>query len=610
MPTITLLGIRVWIPDFTDLVNAVTAPLRESVTSILSGIQDRVWPLLQNLQGQISLFVRPLIDQVIGNIGGLSTFVSSSFQGISSTITNQVQNLFAQGSFFMSTLSSTIANVIQSSINQLFLGLQPIAQNIATIVRPWIDSITAYLKGDIAPLASQILKTSGTSLTMISTMFPEFRVSNDALRRQIEKLQSQIQGNPIEFEKIFAAKVNEIFNPLAGLAGDIWKSANDFLKPIIETVSRAIQAALAAIIQPIISVFYSLEKAGGELWPQGSLNRSLGGMVSGMVAFNAAYVTITGLELLHPLKQVGLLRIIDATRALLGADVLGRLIGSTIFASLYTTPLRYEMQAMLRPAIPDPRRADTMLFQNQINEDQWHQLYSFHGFKEQHITAWHNSMWLEPSDRMIVGLVEGGQVPLDQLQRILRRRGYNAETQAMIMLYATKKALSDEIAASRSEINSSITDGIIDIMQAETELRELGDFGDQLEFRLNAMRRRMERVDIKDQIEILTTQVKSYEITVEQYQNELIALDLRMTRVSKLVAKEEARRKPKVTTPAATKRDLAAATFQKFYIEGALATEDQLRRYLTELTPAYATDRIDLLVLDANIRKAKTVAAA
>jgi len=609
MPTVTILGYQVWIPDFSDLVNAVTGPLRESVTSVLSGIQDRVWPLLQNLQGQISSIVKTLVDPLWNFLQGMSGNFLQSLNTLRNDLFATIQRIISQGFSNLVGIGNVIVNAIKPALDQLLQSIQPLAQIVLQGLQPWVAAIRSLLEGHVAPLLDQIFGAMVFSTTLIGSAIPALQQSSESQRIQLDAIRAQIQANPVETEKIFAAKINEIFNPLATLAQDVWKGLQAVFSPIISQISNAILGALNYVVQSIVNVFYNFPKTGMEIWPQGSFARSVGGMIGGMVAFNAAYVTITTLELLHPLKQVGLLRIIDATRALLGADTLGRMIAMVTFSSLYTTPLRYEMQSLFRPSIPDPRRADTMLFQGQLTVDRWHEIYSWHGFKEQHIQAWYNSMWLEPSDRMIVGLVEGGQVDLSVLRKILGRRGYNPETTAMILNYATRKALSDEISAIRGEINSAVSDGLIDVIQAEEELRSLGDFGDQLEFRLNAMTRRMERVDIKDQIEILTSQVKSDVITVQQYRDELIALGLRTTRIQKLVTKEEARRKPKVVTPKATKRDLATSTYVKFFVEGTI-NDSQLRNYLEALEPPLPKDRVDLLMFDARIQKAKAVAAA
>jgi len=51
------------------------------------------------------------------------------------------------------------------------------------------------------------------------------------------------------------------------------------------------------------------------------------------------------------------------------------------------------------------------------------------------------------------------------------------------------------------------------------------------------------------------------------------------------------------------RRDLAAGTYQRLFIENVIESEDQLRKYLGELRPALPSDRIELLARDARMRK-------
>jgi hypothetical protein len=606
MPTYNLLGFQVWIPDFSDLVRAVTEPLQEHVSRILTGVSGVVWPLLQNLAGQIAYLLHQVVDPVWNLLSRVAADISGLPWAIFSFISGSIQNLIWPLSSLFNTATDNLWSRIRSLLDELWSRLLEAGRIILEMARPWYDSIIAFIKGDISPLLSQILGTASSAATLLGNAIPQLQGSMQRLSTQLDALRAQIQGQPIEWKKIFSATVNEVLNPLATLAKDIWTSFVNLVKPIAESVSGLISGALTALLDPLVSLFYGIGGAAGEVWPQGSLSRALGGMIQGMVAFNAAYVGITTLELIHPLKQIGLLRIIDATRSLLGADTLGRLIAGVTFSALYTTPLRYEMQALYRPNIPDTRHADQMLFEGHITEREWRDIYAYHGWKERHIDAWYQTMFIEPSDRMIVGMIEGGEVNVDWLQRKLIERGYTPEDAAMILRYGTRKALDDEIKATISEIQAALLQGQMDLLDAREELQALGITGKELEYRLRAMEKRIRRKDIEETINILTTQAKNEELTIEAYRSALIALGLRMPRVNALVAKEEARRRPKTEAPKEKRRDLAAGTYQRLFIEDVIPTEDLLRRYLSELTPPLAADRIELLILDAKIRKAKT----
>jgi hypothetical protein len=610
MPTYNILGLDVWIPDFNDLTQAVTAPLTNMVNDVLSGISNVVWPLLQNLGSSIYLLIKPAIDTLWSWI---QTGLSSITQVLTSTLSgiwSYLQGLFSQIWAALQQVAGQVWTLTKVGLDTLWSGLQQIGAHVLQMASVGFAQLTRILNEYLIPLVTVTIKEMVLAQFNVFGMLGTIMDIQKAAGTTMDALHALILGQPVEFEKIMAAKLNEVINPLATIGKDLWAAYSDYIKPVVDVIIPQVSAALQTLIEPLQKIYFDVAKTPMELWPQGSLGRSLGGMIGGMMSFNAAYVAITALELLHPLKQVGLLRMIDASRALLGADVLGRLIATTIFGAFYTLPLRYEMQAFFRPQIPDTRRADQMLFEGNISQAEWRQIYAFHGWKEQHINAWYRTMFLEPSDRMIIGMIEGGEVDLDFLQKVLGQRGYDLETAAHIMRYGTKKSLSDEIAANISEIQSDLYAGQIDLSEASQELTALGIKGSQLEFRIRSMKRRLERKDVNDKIEILTAQAKAEELTVAAYEGALRALGLREPRIRALVEKEETRRKPKKELPKEKKRDLAASTYQRLFVEDVLTTEERLRKYLEELEPPYPKDRIDLLILDAKLRKAKVIAAA
>jgi hypothetical protein len=316
------------------------------------------------------------------------------------------------------------------------------------------------------------------------------------------------------------------------------------------------------------------------------------------------------LEIVHPIKHMGIVATVTSTLDVMGIRPFALGAIALLTTAALEKPIRQGLAYRYRPEIPSTDMADQMLMERNLDATEWSRIYALHGWPDKYIQAWYKTLWVEPSDRMIVGMVEGGDIDLNWLEQKLRERGYTDIDAAYIMRYATRKALANEISAITSEINADVYAGQIDLLEAQEELQAIGYRGKELEFRMAAMKRRLQRKDVNDKIEILTARVKAEEITVAQYESELRALGLRQPRISALVEKEELRRKPKVTAPKEQKRDLAASTYQRLFVEDVIETEDQLRGYLEALTPAYPADRIELLVLDAKIRKAKATAAS
>lgn len=609
MPTYSLLGISVWIPSFSDLTAAVTSGLSTYIGDILNRIGNAIAPWIQPIAQAAYTLLAPLVNLAVSGLQRVGELVRPIIDAVGQRILSFLLGIGTQVANILRPVIESVWARISPYVTPLLNILQGLAERILSGIRPWIDAIKAALHGDFAPLISQALTGLRGTLDILARGFPGLQLAVGAVQVGLDALNARVQGQPVELEKIFSAKINEVLNPLARLGKDVWEGFNTYIKPVLDAAVSALQESIGAFLQPLIEAFYKLPLAKMEIWPTGAFARATGSMMLGMVAFNALYVALTSLELIHPLKQVGLLRIIDATRALLGADTLGRLIAGGLFSPLYGVPLRYEMNALFRPHIPVPRQADQMLFEENISQQDWHDVYAWWGWKEKYIQAWYKTMFVEPSDRLIISMVEGGAVPMDWLERKAKERGYSPEDRQIVLGYATRKALADEIKANISELQSDIQVGIVDLLEARSELQDVGVTGPELEFRMRALDRRIKRLDIKAKIDLLTSQVKEGELTIPQYRMELIALGLRIPRVNALVEKEELRQKPRVDKPKERKRDLAMSFYVRLYVEGTLSLE-KLTRYLSELDPPLTKDRLELVITDAKLRRMKAMAEA
>jgi len=487
--------------------------------------------------------------------------------------------------------------------------LRGIVSQVSAAVKPWIDSIGALIKGEVGPLSTLLTGAVNKVLELMSRSFPQFALGFAGLQTSFEALNARIQGQPVELEKIFSAKLNETLNPLAGIDKNLWIGFNDVIvKPLGNLFAGAMGQFTIWTQQYgawVMDTIHGIAAGGPEAAATNlaALAFTLGPMITGI------NIAAQAIELLHPIKHMGIVQTVTSLLDSLGVRQFAFGAYALLVAGALEKPVRQGLALRYRPEIPSTMQADTMLFQQQITAESWQRIYGLHGWAEHYIASWRESLWEEPSDRMIVGMVEGGEVEIEWLQEKLLRRRYRPEDAARIMRYATRKALANEISAIISELQADLAAGQIDMSEAEAELQDVGVKGKELEFRVRAMTRRMARADVKDKVDILTAQVKAGDLTIERYRNELIALGLRTARVSKLVEKEELRQKPQVDKPKERKRELAQSFYVRLFIEGTI-DEPKLRRYLGELTPPFKPEDLELIITDAKIRRSKALAAA
>jgi len=609
MPYVTILGVTFWYPDLTDLYNYIVKPVVDWIESVKNYIVNTVYSWFQWIPSAVYNALLPILNPIWQFIQGIATSIYNLLSPLINQIWSRIQPLLSQISTAITQIASAAWNLMKPTLDLIYQTLKGVASAVWGYIKPWWDALIALLQGNFAPLLSLIVGVVQAVLKGITTMFPALQLALAGLDVGLTGLRAQVQGQPAEFEKILAAKLNEILNPLAKIPEDFFKAFNDY---IVKPVMAALQGALSTLDQYfrqfgqiMLDAIHSIA-AGG---PEQAVARAtatavaLGGLVT---AVNIAAQTI---ELIHPIKHMGIVGTVTSILDVMGIRPFAQGMLAAIVAGAIYKPVYQGLAIMYRPEIPPLSMADTMLFQQQISAAEWQRVYGLTGWPEKYITAWHGSMYTEPSDRMIVGMVEGGEVELEWLDGKLRARGYRPEDAARILRYGTRKALADEIKAIISEVQSDLLEGQIDLLDAEQELKAIGIKGTELTFRVSAMRRRIQRRDTKDKIDILTAQVKQDEITVDQYRNELIALNLRMPRVNALVEKEEARRKPRVEKPAETKRQLAISFYTRLFIEQTIE-ETQLRTYLTALTPKLKEEDLELIITDAKIERAKAIARA
>jgi len=163
--------------------------------------------------------------------------------------------------------------------------------------------------------------------------------------------------------------------------------------------------------------------------------------VTAMGAATGIYFLATTTDLLHPLKGTGIVpTAIDIVDKLGAGIITGGVVGALVGVAI-TIPLKYNYNKAIRPFRPSGSIIDQMLFESNITKDYWKLLYAYQGWPDDLIEAQYKTMFIEPSDRLLISMFEDPEIPVAWIQSMLRQRGYAAGDIAVISQYAKGRAL-------------------------------------------------------------------------------------------------------------------------------------------------------------------------
>lgn len=273
----------------------------------------------------------------------------------------------------------------------------------------------------------------------------------------------------------------------ATLAGDIAKAFSVAFQVIGVILQAVWQWFDATVLQPLgklaapafeviadsfkatIRWFWDLTVQLAPRTPEDAIDASTNilGVVMGTAVVGG--LIFLGSNLAHPFKRL----FGESFEALIykftGYEMLSSAVTKTLSEVSLADPLRLALNALFRPEIPGTQEADMMLFEGHITEPTWRQVYRWRGWKEPFIDAHFKTMFIEPSDRFLIQIFEGGAVPDPWIRQKLRERGYNSEDVEQLMSHAKWTRIRAETSQLRSEALTEFSQGFM----TEQDFRQL-----------------------------------------------------------------------------------------------------------------------------------------
>jgi len=274
----------------------------------------------------------------------------------------------------------------------------------------------------------------------------------DQIARAIEKWADSI-ATPIE-------------KGTADLPGNILRGLTDFWKFLDENVFKPIGKALeeglkwlSNAIKTAISGVWEMLKSMAPRSPEGAIESAIGVLgIVGVAGLGIGVMTVLG-ELVHPLKEMGLGQLSAFIYDIAGYKVIASALVGAFIGATIRIPLGYELNALFRPYIPDPKLADEMYFEGNISEEEWYRIYGYHGWKQHHAEAWFKTMDREPSTYDLIRIADSTEIDEAWADQQLAQSNFRPEERRHLEEAIRRRPVMDEIKMFRSELIRAYASG-------------------------------------------------------------------------------------------------------------------------------------------------------
>lgn len=430
---------------------------------VLSGAFDSLW--VNIVKGFSSLW-----DSISSSVDGLLTSISDGFSNLWTSASGVIDGLWTNTvAFFgnlwdsisagLSGLWTSISGAVDSAVTSIGSGLSSLWTGIVDTVGNLWNSISSGI--------SAVGNAIGGAVNTIGNWV------SDALKGVGDAMGKALQGFVDWFWK-------GLQTAGAVIVGAVSEYAVKPLLGALDWIRNAIFGILSSLWSSITGFFgghspITPEEAAGWTVPLLLISSGAGFGVSVMGAIGELHVMGSGLKASA---------ITDFVKDAFAMGDVSRSLIMPIFNAAYQQPIQYYYNSVYRPRIPDTRTADQMLFEENIAEPEWRQIYRYNGWKEQHIDAWFKTMWREPSLLVLRNLVLDPDVDEAWVRRKMREGGLIGEDADAIIAYGKRQSLKDERSAMATQVQTDLIDGVIVEADARADLQALKFTPGEIDYRI------------------------------------------------------------------------------------------------------------------------------
>jgi hypothetical protein len=472
------------------------------------------------------------LSAVQGWFEGLYSSVFSVLDTLKSWVTAIGNSIISILQPAIRAVQDNLANFVLSLINQVkgsldfFVGFiktqaDGLGNLMISVVGKVADSLTfvySMLVGALAAIPGQVTGAVGSAFT---------EVANTILQGLNQFVQWILQGLTLFWNFLTQTVVPTITNAIV--------VAFNFLKDLFTNTFRAIMQILGI---------------GAPLEPENALIHAIEVAIPAFLVNFGIFLAATSSDLLHPLKGTGVVpSAIEIVRSLGPEIVSGAIVGSYAFA-VVEAPLKLYWHSLARPTRPRGPLTDRMFFHGAIDMPTVRKMMAYEGFPDWAIDAWVRSWWQEPSDRLIIALVDDPSIPPGWIRTKLQDRGYSAVDIDVLVNYAQNKALGKVKGSREGTVITRYSQGYISDDEFTQELLALGYRPELISKARAAAVLGRDTDERKELVKVWTEQFRKDLLTVDEFRSNLETVLVSTRLIESIIELERARRFPTPKRPA------------------------------------------------------------
>lgn len=609
-----------------DLRAYVEPPIQEILQIVKTGLNIDLSSVLGDLPQQLATQLSTLTTTINTTINNILPTLSAN---INSVVDVALQNLTGA----LNTISGQTTQLIQSAFTQI----GEIEQFIVTEFKYWVGEEGEYIinslrgaqtgLGDIAARVDNVSMQIQDGVNYIVQTDQSFyqdlagRIDNGWVSFS-SQLQTTLAGG---LSDIWGGFQNDVLGPAANAIGaffgGIWDRLKGFFTPI-GCEANVVADWFGGIFKTISDWIQSL--CGGNCQNMGKdpfniISRSLTGVLG--VGGGLGLSLMAG-ELISPLKQLGMSRLAAYIWDMADFKTVGGDVLKSLNAASTIKPLMYGLNEFFRPELPRTDEANAWYHKGIINDEQWRKIYAQHGLANAYIDNFALDLYREPSDRVILNLLDTEGVPIEWVNQKLKAVGYSDADIAFLKIYATNRRLSDEFNAVKSAYEAAYIKGYVSLDEYTGILRAIGRNQTEVSYAVFAAEQKARTARLSEDIDILVQAYRTHKLTDDQFEQNINGLGLDPDKAQNIIEKELARKKAAAAADTAEKQRKLTQGQILDALDLDLMTEAQAleRLQLLEFTPddallvlqlhaaelaAKEADQAQKALLDAQRAKAK-----
>jgi len=435
-------------------INDSAAWLWNQITAVGGWLWDRFQDLGAKIQTVIGEVGKTVFDAVVAAVQAVQSGAATTFTWI-------WEQLQAAGKWITDTVFGWITGALRWATDTFHWLQSVIGESASWIVNRlsgfwdgtlrWMTDTFHWLQGEVAKAGSWIVDQVGLAFDAASTAIGD--TISSVFKPILEPMQSI-------FKNLWAWLSQGVAGFGVAVGGFLSERVVAPLRAGLEGLGAWLINSVQGLFRTVLNFFASPKSPDPED-PVGSIAN----VMTTVLGFGTSiFLPMLAGELVHPLKQMGLGYLSAMMYDMAGFGRVASALTLELATISYIWPLRYSLNQLWRPRIPDTRSADQMLFEGYITQDDWRSIYQRQGWKDSYIDAWQKTMYREPSQRTLLAMLEDPEIPEEWVRKKLAEIGFTVDDIDTMIGYKRRLIETKRLASYNTEKSRLVTNAKSDFV--------------------------------------------------------------------------------------------------------------------------------------------------